>query len=318
MKTQEQQSNCHQHEHSTHEHGEHNCDSGNHIHPITENLKVAFFLNLTFTIIEFIGGWLTNSMAIMSDAVHDLGDTFGIGSALYFEKISTKKRDQTYSYGYKRFSSLSALINSIILLTGSIVILIETIPRLISPSEVHSQGMLGLAILGVVMNGLAVLKLKKGGNSLNQKAVMLHLLEDALGWVAVLIGSIIIYFTNWFWIDPLLSLGISLFVLYNAGKNLLSVFRIFLQAIPKDIDLDKIKNEVLKIRHVIGAHDCHLWSMDGQFHVLTIHAVVEEKMSLTSIVEIKKSIRTVLKKFNIHHATIEIEEKSEKCELENC
>lgn len=312
------------HSHDKHEH-HHGCshghdhhDHGVHIHPVTENLKVAFFLNLSFTIIEFIGGWLTNSMAIMSDAVHDLGDTFAIGSALYLEKLSTKKRDDKFSYGYKRFSPLSAVINSVILLSGSIVIIIETLPRLWSPTEVHSTGMIGLAILGVVMNGLAVLKLKNSSNSHNQKAVMLHLLEDALGWIAVLIGSVLIYFTNWNWIDPLLSLGISAFVLYNAGKNLVEVSKIFLQASPKGVDVELVKEKIKGIDAVLDCHDCHLWSLDGEFHIFTIHVVIQNDLSIDQQVSIKQLVRQTLLAEGIQHATIELELSDEKCALEHC
>ena len=300
----------HSHEHS---HGEHG-----HVHPITKNLKVAFFLNVTFTIIELIGGLLTNSMAILSDAIHDLGDSIAIGSALYLEKTSEKKRDHTFSYGYRRFSTLAALLNIVILTTGSVVIIYETIPRLLNPQEVHSQGMMALAVLGVIMNGLAVLRLKNDGKSLNNRTVMLHLMEDALGWVAVLIGSIIIYFTGWIIIDPLLSLGIAGYILFNALKNFKSVTSIFMQAVPGQVNYEHLEEKIGKLVSIKEVHDIHIWSLDGEFNVGSLHLVLKDELDQYNIEEVKKNVRGLFKKEGIVHVTIELEGPNEHCEMEDC
>ncbi|MEM9834778.1 MAG: cation diffusion facilitator family transporter, partial [Bacteroidota bacterium] len=266
-------------------HAHHHADGHSHVHvhPVTSNLKIAFLLNLLFTIIEVVGGILTNSVAILADAVHDLGDTFAIGSALFLENYAQKGRNKTFSFGYKRFSPLSALINSIILLVGSIIIVYESVPRLLNPEPVASEGMLYLAVLGVLMNGAAVLRLMKGGNSINQRTVMLHLMEDALGWVAVLIGSAVMLVTNWVIIDPLLSVGIALFILWNAFKNLRKVLMIFLQATPENLDIERVRQKLLAINGVIDIHDTHLWTMDGQYHILSAHLVVEEDKRLNEL-----------------------------------
>ena len=190
-----------------------------HHHHAIKNLKVAFALNFTFTFIEVIGGFLTNSIAILSDALHDLGDTLAIGLSWYFQKLSGKSRSQKFSYGYKRFSLVSALISAIILLVGSVLIIYKAIPRLINPEIVHVKGMFVIAILGVLVNGIAVLRLKKGHSS-NERVVMLHLLEDVLGWLAVLFGSVLMYFFDWPIIDPILSIMIATFILWNALKNI--------------------------------------------------------------------------------------------------
>ena len=158
----------------------------------TKNLKVAFFLNLSFTVIEFIGGLITGSMAIMSDALHDLGDSISIGLSWYFQNLSEKKRDNTFSYGYKRFSLLGAIINAVVLLVGSVIIISKAAPAIMNPSQVNEKGMLYIAIFGVVVNGAAVLRLRKG-SSINERVISLHLLEDVLGWVAVLIGLSLIH-----------------------------------------------------------------------------------------------------------------------------
>ncbi|WKN41751.1 cation diffusion facilitator family transporter [Tunicatimonas pelagia] len=298
------------HDHDHHHHG------GTHVHPVTSNLKVAFFLNLLFTIIEFIGGALTNSVAILADAVHDLGDTFAIGSALFLENYSEKGRSNTFSFGYKRFSPLSALINSIILLVGSIIIAYESIPRLLNPEPVASEGMLYLAILGILMNGAAVLRLKKGGNSINQRTVMLHLMEDALGWVAVLIGSGVMLLTNWVIIDPILSIGIALFILWNAFKNLRKVLMIFLQATPENLDIENIRLTLRAIEGITDVHDIHLWTMDGQYHILSVHVVVEEDKRLNELADLRGRVQQQLSSYHINHITIQFEVVGEKCVLE--
>ena len=249
--------------------GHHHDHDHAHSHSVTGNLKVAFFLNLSFTIIEFIGGALTNSMAIFSDAIHDLGDTFAIGAALFLENYSHRGRSKNFSFGYKRFSPLSALINSVILLAGSLIIIVESVPRLLNPEPVNAEGMLYLAIAGVVFNGAAVLRLRNKESSVNQRTVMLHLMEDALGWVAVLIGSIVMLFADIPIIDPILSLGIALYILWNAFKNLRKVLHIFLQGTPRNVDLEEVKKDLLKLEHVQDIHDTHVWTMDGSYNILT-------------------------------------------------
>ena len=200
-------------------------------HHSSENIKTAFFLNLFFTIIEFIGGIYTNSLAITSDAIHDLGDSISLGMAWYFQNLSNKKPTKTYSYGFKRFSLLGAIINSVILLVGSIFIILEAIPRILSPEHSDAKGMMWFAVLGIIVNGAAVLKLRKG-TSINERVVSLHMIEDVLGWVAVLIASIIMQFWDIPILDPILSLLIALFILYNVFKNGRESVRIILQGTP--------------------------------------------------------------------------------------
>ncbi len=293
----------------------HNHD---HSHHHSEgNVKVAFFLNLSFTIIEIIGGLYTNSLAILSDALHDLGDSFSLGLSWYFQKLSKKGRTKTFSYGYKRFSLLGAIINSIVLVAGSIFILTKAIPELFNPGESNVQGMLYLAILGIVVNGAAVFKLRKG-ESLNEKVVSLHLLEDVLGWVAVLIGSVIMMYTDAPFIDPLLSVLISLFVLYNVYKNLKKSLLVILQGIPEEISIDDIRQKLKNISKVTDIHDCHAWSMDGQYNILTLHLRLDKDYKLSEQAKLKEQVRTQLKDESINHITIEFEAQGENCELEDC
>jgi cobalt-zinc-cadmium efflux system protein len=291
------------HEHHDHSHHQ----PGMHVHPITKNLKVAFFLNLTFTIVEIIGGLMTNSIAILSDAIHDFGDTLAIGAAYYFEKLSDKKRDNQFSYGYRRLSTLAALLNVVILTTGSVVIITQTIPRLLAPEEVNGFGMIGFAILGVIMNGIAVLRLRSNSKSLNQRTVMLHLLEDVLGWGAVLVASIVIYFTNWYILDPILSMLIAGYILFNALKNLKSIMHIFLQAIPNDVNVQEIQNLALKIDGVQDVNDLHVWSLDGEFNIASMHVFYKAEFDLEESESLKSEIRKLFADKGIEHVTLELE-----------
>ncbi|GJQ33639.1 MAG: cation transporter [Ignavibacteriaceae bacterium] len=307
----------HDHNH-VHGHGHHH---GHHHHPAegdsTAGIKSAFWLNFFFAIIEIAGGILTNSYAILSDAVHDLGDTAAIGMSFILEKVSHKKRDSNFSYGYKRISLLAGLLSTIILLMGSLFIIYGAVMRLIDPGEVNSAGMFLIAMLGVAVNGMAFFRLK-GDEKANVKAVRLHLLEDVLGWVAVIIGSVIIYFTGFTWIDPLLSLGISVFILYNAVLNLSSFSRIFLQGMPSGLVEDDLKKELAAIPGVESLHDLHIWSMDGTYNIMSVHLVVKEELGRETVSRIRGEAREVSRKFSIVHDTIEIGYCSDDCEFVDC
>ncbi|MDD3286220.1 MAG: cation diffusion facilitator family transporter [Bacteroidales bacterium] len=274
----------------------------------TKNIRTAFFLNLAFAFVELIGGIITNSVAILSDAVHDFGDSISLAIAWALQKKSNKAKDDKYSYGYKRFSLLSSVILSGILLVGSILILVEAIGRLFNPQEVNAQGMLWLAILGIIVNGLAALSVKRG-KTLNERAVFLHIMEDVLGWIGVLVISIVMIFANLPILDPILSISITIWVLYNVYKNLKATFNILLQASPKNVDVKKLTKEIEAIDNVISIHDLHIWTQDGNSHVMTLHIVAEKNYET-----IKIKVRGIAKTFNIDHVTIELEDKYSSCE----
>jgi cobalt-zinc-cadmium efflux system protein len=289
----------------------------NHDHGEESNISLAFFLNLSFTVIELIGGILTNSIAIISDAVHDFGDCLSLGLAWYFHKLSKKGSSKKYSYGYKRFSLLGAIVNCIVLVVGSIYILSEAIPRLFSPQETNAKGMFILAIFGVVINGAAVLRTRKA-KSINERVVSLHLLEDVLGWAAVLVGSAVMYFTGWTIIDPILSLCIACFVLFNVFKNIRLVLPILLQGTPVEIEQEHIIEKLKAIENIVNIHDLHIWSLDEEYAVSTVHVVLNEVIPMEKLTELKEKIRSVLEADGIQHTTIEFETSNEKCVLENC
>ena len=293
----------HDHSHAGHQHSHGES---------TKNLGIAFFLNLGFAIIEIIGGLWTNSVAIISDAVHDFGDAFSIGVSFFLERYSKKKRTVTFTYGYKRFSTLGALINSIVLLVGSIFVFMETIPRLFHPVPVNYSGMMWLAVAGLAVNGFAALRLMKG-NSISQRAVMLHLLEDVLGWLAVLIGSVIIRYTAWYFIDPLLSICIGIFILTNVCRNLYAIFRILLQATPDHMPEDKVKTILQEVPGVKEVHDLHVWTLDGEKNIASAHLIVADDTSREEVIRVKHDAVDRLKEAGIDHLTVEIEYETEGC-----
>lgn len=277
------------------------------------NILVAFILNISFSIFELIGGLFTNSVSIMSDAVHDLADAISIGISLILEKISKKKPNEEYTYGYIRYSVFGALITTTILTVGSILVIIGGVNRIINPRIINYDGMIIFAIFGVVINFMAAYFTKEG-DSVNQKAVNLHMLEDVLGWVVVLIGSILMKFTDISIIDSIMSICIAIFILINAFKNLKNILDLFLEKTPKNISIKNLKNDLLKIKDVVDVHHVHVWSMDGISNYATMHVVTRsdnQKM-------LKNKIKKELKKIGIIHTTVEIECMEEKCNEKNC
>jgi len=272
----------------------------------------VFILNVSFTIIEFIGGMLTNSTAIMADAVHDLGDSLSIGFAWGLSKLSEKSADSEYTYGYRRFSLMAALINGFVLIAGSIWVLSEAIPKLFKPEMPVVEGMLGLALIGIVVNGYAAYKLS-AGNTLNERVLNWHLLEDVLGWFAVLIVSIILLFLDLPILDPVLSILFTFFILINVVRNFYNTVRLFLQASPDKELSEKIKETLFSLKDVMGVHHLHLWSLDGDHHVLTAHVVINKHYPLDQYHLLKTEIQLSLQSFQLAHTTIEIELQKEKC-----
>ena len=297
---------------------EHNHNH-NHAHPIVKDMRIALLLNISFTVLEFIGGILTNSMAILSDAIHDLGDSIAIGCSLVLERKSTGGRTQLFTYGKRRLSVLAAFFTSLIVIAGSVVILTQAIPRFFHPEQVDTGGVLWLAALGVIFNGLAFLRLFKGkSKSLNQRAVTLHLMEDALGWIVVLIGGFIMYLTSWMWIDPLLSVVVATFILYNAIRNITQTLKILLQAKPNNFNDVEIKAALLKIPGITGVHDLHAWTMDGEYNVFTTHLVLNSAADMEDLLKVRNEAFHVLSHLDIQHPTLQLEFEGDLCALVKC
>ncbi len=276
------------------------------------NIKLAFFLNLIFAVFELIGGLFINSLAIISDALHDLGDSISLGLAWGLEKISEKGATSQFTYGYRRVSLLAALINTIILIVGSLIILSYAVPRILEPEPTHATGMLLFAIIGICVNGYAALRVSKG-HSMNEKVVTWHLLEDVIGWVAILIVGIILMVKDLYILDPILSVIITLYVLFNVLINLKKTLLLFLQGVPANIDLIQVEEKLRSIDKVISNHHTHIWSLDGSDNVLTTHLVVEPTISRDEIKEIKSQVRTIAQNLSVKHATVDLEFDGDSC-----
>lgn len=275
-----------------------------------KKIFIAFLLNLFFTIIEFIGGLLTNSAAIVADAVHDLSDAVSIGLAYLFERKSRRRPDKQYTYGYSRYSLLGAVITLSVLLLSSIATLAYGLSRLLSPVKIDYSGMIVLAMVGLIVNLIAA-RVTHGGKSLNQRAVNLHMLEDVLGWAIVLIGAVVMKFTDWNVIDPLMSIAVAVFILVNVIKKSQPILSTFLEKVPQGIDIVQISKIISEVPAVEQVHDVHVSTIDGQYHQATLHVIVDD---LNAASEVKTKIRESLKQFNILHVTVETETLDEKCQ----
>ncbi len=277
-----------------------------------KNILIAFILNLVFSFFEFFGGIISGSVAIMSDAVHDIGDAASIGISFILEKKSKKQPDERYTYGYVRYSVIGSVITTLILLLGSVMVIINAVDRVINPTQIDYNSMVIFAVVGVCVNFCAAF-FTRDGDSLNQKSVNLHMLEDVLGWLIVLIGAVVMRFTDFALIDPIMSVGVAIFIFINAIKNLKSALDLFLEKTPNGIDIEEIKEHLIKISGVIDVHHIHVWSMDGNSSYATMHIV-----SNVNSQEIKSKIREELKEHGIIHATLELEGENELCYEECC
>ena len=276
-------------------------------HKSTKNIKLAFAINLLFSIGELIGGFLINSVAIMSDAIHDLGDAIALGISWFLQNFSNKEGDEKFSFGYKRFSLLSALINAAVLIAGSIYIFTQAIPLLFNPEHSNAQGMIWFAIVGVLLNGYAAFKLHKG-KSVNEGILSWHMLEDVLGWVAVLIVGIVLLFKDIHILDPILSLAIALFILVNVVRNLTKTMKILLEGVPEVINIEEIQVKIEKIPGVLAVQELNIWSIDGEDNALNLHLSVKGN-SLADSTAIKENVRKATSNLKIAHSAIELEWK---------
>ncbi len=272
---------------------------------------MAFWLNLLFATVELVGGWYTQSLAVMSDALHDFGDAISLGLGYFLQIKSSEGPSENFSYGKRRLSLLSAFISGMVISGGAIYIGYVSLSSLLSDQErePHGLGMMGLAVFGIAVNGFAAWKLSHGQTQ-NEKMMSWHLLEDVLGWIAVLVGSLLIWLFGWNWLDPALALGISVFVLINVFKALSSTITLFLQGNPDPNALRDFRTQVEELPEVYETHDVHFWSLDGVRHILSLHAVLHD---LKTAEKVKELIRTKAQVLGDCHVTIEIESTAEHC-----
>lgn len=286
-------------------------------HQTTGNIRLAFFLNLCSAIAELAIGFWTNSLVIFSQALHDFSDTLSLGLSWYFAKLSQKSRTDTLSYGYKRYSMLSAIITSLFIVVASFIVLVEAVNRIMHPVHSDAPKMLIFAIIGIITNGIAVLQLRSG-KTMNEKVAVWHLLDDVLGWVAVLIVSILIQIKDVHILDPIFSLGITFYVLWNVLRNLRQSIVILMQGVPLSVNVEGLEKEIRALELVNTIHDTHVWSLDGEHNVLTIHVVVDDNCSQEQAQVVKEKVRKIAEGQEISHTTVEIESHTEACELGAC
>ncbi len=277
-----------------------------------KNILVAFLLNLAFSVFELVGGVFTNSVAIISDSIHDIGDAASIGISYFLEKKSGRQPDDKYTYGYQRYSVMGSVITVLILLVGSVLVIVNAVNRIFDPQQINYEGMILFAVIGVAVNLLAAF-FTRHGESLNQKAVNLHMLEDVLGWAVVLIGAIVMRFTDWRLIDPILSIAVAVYIFLHAFSHLKEALDLFLVKLPEGVDIEEIKQHLCEIDGVLGVHHIHIWSLDGTQNYATMH-IVTNGDPLT----VKKAVKEKLLEHSIIHATLELEREDECCGEEHC
>ena len=264
---------------------------------------VAFFLNLSYAIVEFIAGGIFGSSAVLADSVHDLGDAIAIGISAFLETISNREEDSHYTLGYKRFSLLGAMVTAVILMTGSVLVILENIAKIFHPQPVNDEGILWLGIIAIIINVLASLVIRKGQTK-NESILSLHFLEDTLGWVTVILMAIVLRFTDWYILDPLLSLVISFFILSKALPRFWRTLKIFLDAVPEGVDIQKIKTDLAELDHVASINQLNLWTMDGLEKNAIVHVCLKEMEHMETC---KESIRIFLKDCGFQNITIEVD-----------
>lgn len=277
-----------------------------------QNILIAFILNLLFSVAELLGGLSIGSIAIISDALHDFGDAASIGIACFLEKKSKKAPDQAYTYGYGRFSVLGSALTTLILLIGSCTVIIHSIERIFYPTEIQYNGMIVFACVGVVVNLAAAIVTWKG-DSLNQRSVNLHMLEDVLGWIVVLIGAVVMRFTGFVIIDPLLSVAVAVYILIHAIGHMREILKLFLERTPDGITVSEIQRIVMQIPDVTDVHHVHIWSIDGHKHCATMHLQITGDAH-----SIKDAVRHTLSEHGISHSVLEIEDSDEPCCSQRC
>lgn len=288
----------------------------NFINKTPENIKIAFLLNLAFSVVEAIGGILTNSISIISDSLHNLGDSITIGINYIFEKKSKKLPNKEYSYGYLRYTMLGSLIASFILLVGSVIIIYNVVPRLIKPLSVNYDAMIIFGIFGLLINLYATIKIMRSKDK--DKKINTHMIEDTVIWLFILTGSICIKVFDLVIIDPILSLLIAVYILYQVYKYMKNIYNIFMEKVPKNVKIDEIKKDIESNENIDNVHHIHIWSMDGVNNYMTAHIHLNKILNEEEIIKTKNDVKNKLKEDKINHITLEVEYFNEKCDSSNC
>lgn len=301
----------HDHDHS-HGHHHHHEATAADLH--NKAFIIGIALNGTYVIAQAIAGFMTNSVALLSDAGHNLSDVAGLVLSLIALKLASKKTNQSFTYGYKKTTILAALGNAMILLVAIGMLGYESITRLWHPEAVKGDIVAWVAGLGIVINtATAFLFFKNKDKELNAKGAYLHMLTDALVSLGVVVAGIIMHFTGWTWIDPVVSITILIVILIGTWSLLTDSLRMSIDAVPNDVELNKIIGIIKKIKGVKDLHHIHIWAMSTTENALTTHVVIDENFTFKEKMNVVQNIKHELLHNNIQHATIELESDNAPC-----
>ncbi|MDR7237777.1 cation diffusion facilitator family transporter [Neobacillus drentensis] len=299
-----------------HHHGHSHGDGHGHHHHHTGNKKAlfsAFLLITAFMFVEVVGGILTNSLALLSDAGHMLSDSVALGLSFFAIKLGERKATQSNTYGFKRFEIIAAALNGIALIGISLYIFVEAYSRLTNPPEVQSLGMLSISVIGLLVNIIAAWILMKGDKeeNLNVRSAFLHVIGDMLGSVGAIIAALLIYFFGWGVADPIASVIVAILVLISGWRVTKESFHVLMEGAPLQIDAEKVKSSLLTIPFVNEVHDLHIWSITSGMPMLSCHIAIEGEGLHDAILRKAQSI--LHDDFGIEHSTIQVEQKEIGC-----
>lgn len=301
--------NSHNHSHSDHDHSH----SHNHAKEISniKVLKFAFILTSIFMFVEFVGGFVSKSLALLSDSGHMLSDVVSMGIAIWAINQGTKTSDISKTFGYKRTEVIAAFVNGITLVAISLLILKEGIARLITPVKINQDQLILIAVIGLIINiVVAGILYKNSKESVNVRGAFLHVISDMLGSIGAIIAGILIKYTGWLYADPIVSIIIALLILYSSFGIIKETYHTLMEGSPKHINFDDVINTIKHIEHVNDVHDLHIWSLNEEEIILTAHLIVDENINQSTIIaNVKKMLHN---QFHVEHSTLELE--TTKCD----
>lgn len=300
------------HDHSHHHHP---------VHPKTMNTAfvTGIVLNMAFVIIEVITGIWQGSMALLSDAGHNLADVGALALSLFAFKMVSKKSTEKYTYGYRKTSILVSLLNAVILLISIGIIVFEAIQRLLQPQPVQGLTISIVAAIGIAINFISArLFFTTKDHDINIKAAYLHLLSDAVISLGIVVAGIAIYYSNWYWLDPAISIVIALVILVSTWQLLRDSLRLSMDGVPPNIGLADVRKAGMKIDGIKDIHHIHIWAMSTTENALTAHIILSPQINYEREQKIKEELKHLLDHENIHHVTLETERENEPCAAKDC
>ena len=298
---------------------EHHHDHEHHSGEINRVFLIGIGLNLVYVVLQAIIGLRISSLSLLADAGHNFLDVSGLALSMLALKLTRTKATRKFTYGFKKSSILISLLNTVILLVSIGAIGYESISRFQHPEELPGKMIALIALIGIVVNGgSAFLFFRERDKDLNIKSAFLHLFSDTLISLGLVFGGILIYFTNWYWIDPLLSLVICSVIVWSTWNLLKSSLYLSMDGVPEGLDTDQIKSLILNVVGIEDVHHLHIWAISTNENAMTGHLVVSKEASSDQISKIRAEVKQLLKTLNIQHCTLETESGNILCDDENC